>query len=225
MSSTPLIPQAFWFRMALACSRVDGIPREGAKGRLLDLPATAILPDFAQLEGRESWAEIRTAWNPKGFGIAVEVTGKTGPIGPDPDDPAFSDGIQLCIDTRDTRDIHRASKFCHRFSVQLSPSRAGSQLKTTVAQRSIHRAQQDAPRAAAESILSSAEKTRSGWRLEMFFKAEALHGFDPDTNRRLGFMVQVTDPQRGDQFLGVGREFPILDDPSLWATLELKDKG
>jgi hypothetical protein len=38
-------------------------------------------------------------------------------------------------------------------------------------------------------------------------------------------MIQVTDPSRGDQLLGVGREFPIADDPSLWSTLELRDAG
>ncbi len=36
-------------------------------------------------------------------------------------------------------------------------------------------------------------------------------------------MLQVTDPERGDQFLGVGREFPIGEDPSLWSTLDLVD--
>jgi hypothetical protein len=225
MSSAALIPQAFWFRMALTCPHIDGIPREGTKGRLLDLPESAALPQFTQLEGRPSWAEIRTAWNARGLGIAVEVTGKTGPIGADPGDPAFSDGIQLCLDTRDTRDVHRATRFCHRFSVSLAPTRDGSKLKVDVLQRSIHRAQAEPPRAKPESILSRAEKTRTGWRLELFFTADALHGFDPETNRRLGVMIQVTDPGRGDQFLGVGREFPIIDDPSLWATLELKDPG
>lgn len=223
MSSAPLIPQAFWFRVALACPRIDGIPREGAKGRLLDLPATAAFPELTQLEGRPSWAEIRMAWNPKGLGIAVEVTGKAGPIGADPDDPTFSDGIQICLDTRDSRDVHRATRFCHRFSANLAATRDGSKLKVAVLQRSIHRAQAEPPRAKPESILSRAEKTRAGWRLELFFAADALHGFDPETNRRFGIMMQVTDPARGDQFLGVGREFPIIDDPSLWATLELKD--
>ena len=68
-----------------------------------------------------------------------------------------------------------------------------------------------------------AERTLSGWRLELFFPAESLHGFDPETNRRLGFAYQVTDPDRGDQFFGVGREFPVGEDPSLWATLRLAD--
>ena len=62
-----------------------------------------------------------------------------------------------------------------------------------------------------------------GWRLELFLPAEALHGFDPETNRRLGFAYQVTDPDREDQFLGVGREFPVGENPSLWSTLELRD--
>ena len=38
----------------------------------------------------------------------------------------------------------------------------------------------------------------------MFLPAAALNGFDPETNRRLGFAYQVSDHMREDQFLGVG---------------------
>ena len=51
----------------------------------------------------------------------------------------------------------------------------------------------------------------------------ALNGFDPDTNRRLGFAYQIADHVHDDQFLGVGREFPLGENPSLWSTLELRD--
>jgi hypothetical protein len=37
----------------------------------------------------------------------------------------------------------------------------------------------------------------------------------------LGFAYQVSDAQREDQFLGVGRDFPLGENPGLWATLEL----
>ena len=37
------------------------------------------------------------------------------------------------------------------------------------------------------------------------------------------FAYQVTAPDREDQFLGVGREFPVGENPSLWSTLELRD--
>jgi hypothetical protein len=218
---TPLIPQAFWFRLALPCVRKDNVPQTG-KGRLLDLPSECALPDFAQLEGGHSWAEVRAAWNPKGLAVSVEVTGKTAKIAaPAPEGPYASDGVQIWIDTRDTRNVHRATRFCHRFVATLLPQGRGM----NVVQRSIGRAVAEAPTGPKEATLARAETRKNGWLLELFFGAEALNGFDPDTNRRLGFAYQVTDPTRDDQYLSVGREFPVGEDPSLWATLELRERG
>jgi hypothetical protein len=131
--------------------------------------------------------------------------------------------VQLWIDTRDTRNIHRASRFCHWFSAALVPGK--SSVGVEAVQKPIHRAQASAPICRPEQVQTRAERLKGGWRLELFLPAEVLHGFDPDTNRRLGFAYQVTDPERDDQFLGVGREFPIGEDPSLWSTLELVGKG
>jgi hypothetical protein len=216
--SAPLIPQVFWFRMALSCARIDALPRAG-RGLLLDLPPECALPDFSRLEGHASWAQVRVAWNPKGLAVAFEVTGKTGPIVSEPDRPVASDGVQLWIDTRDTRAAHRATRFCHRFVATLAPQGRGA----SVTQRTIARSQADAPMARPEAVLARAEPRKNGWLLELFVTAEALHGFDPETNRRLGFAFQVTDPARDDQYLSVGREFPVGEDPSLWATLELRE--
>ena len=216
--STPLIPQAFWFRVSAPCARVEGIPR--AKGRLLDLPEAHALPDLGPLEGSESWAQARAAWNPAGLAFAFEVFDKAGPISPEPGRPSGIDGVQLWIDTRDTRNVHRATRFCHRFAATLAPA-SGRTLDVDVVQRPIARAIADAPSAKVGAILARAERTLSGWRLELFLPAESLNGFDPETNRRLGFTYQVTDPDRGDRSFGVGREFPVGEDPSLWATLEL----
>lgn len=223
--TTPLLPQAFWFRLAVPCHRIDALPRPVAKGRLLDLPAACTLPATSRLDGRDPWAEVRVAWNPNGLAFAFEVTGKAGPIVRDPVLPDASDGVQLWIDTRDTRDIHRASRFCHRFVALLSPTPKGSSPTVELAPKPIHRAQADPPRIRAEVLQGRAETIRGGWRLEIFLPAEALHGFDPETNRRLGFAYQVNDPDRGAQFLGVGRDFPIGEDPSLWSTLELRDEA
>lgn len=220
--TTDLIPQAFWFRTAVGCRRVDAIPR--SKGRPLGLPESCALPDFGALQGREPLAEIRAGWNAKGLGVAVEVTGKKKPIESDAYAIGGRDEFEVWIDTRDTRDIHRATKFCHRFTATFVGSKKGPTIAVDVAQTKIHRAQADAPTARPGQILAWAEPVRGGYRLELFFPAEALHGFDPETNRRLGFYYRVADPERGDQFLGVGREFPVSDDPSLWATLELRDE-
>ncbi len=218
--STPLLPQAFWFRVSIPCQRVDGLPRTVPRGKLLDLPESCALPDLAQLEGGRSWAEVRIAWNPAGLAVAIEATGKLGPIHFE-EGPTLSNGAQIWIDTRDTRNIHRASRFCHRFTAKLAPGGARTALDVELAQRPIARAVADAPMCAIETLTTRAERLSDGWRLEIFIPSEALHGFDPETNRRLGFAYQVSDPDREDQFLAVGREFPIGEDPSLWSTLEL----
>jgi hypothetical protein len=216
--SAPLLPQAFWFRLAMPCRRIDGLPK--AQGRLLDLPGACALPGTAALEGRDPWAEVRVAWNPGGLAVAVEATRRAGTIRHDPE---ASEGVEVWVDTRDTRTIHRASRFCHRFLAVLAPRGRATALDVAVAQKTIHRALADAPSCRPEAIPARAERLRGGWRLELFLPAEALHGFDPETNRRLGFCYRAIDPDGADQFLGAGREFPVGEDPSLWSTLELRD--
>jgi hypothetical protein len=119
--------------------------------------------------------------------------------------------------------VHRATKFCHHFTVDLIPATRGPEISAQVTQKKIPRAQADAPECDRGAIQARAEPARRGWKLEMFLPREALHGFDPEVNRRLGFYYQVTDADRGDQLLAVGRDFPVGEDPSLWCTLELKD--
>ena len=216
-----LLPQAFWFRLAAACPRIDGIPRRGPAGGLLDLPAACALPDLSSLEGRGSWASVRVGWNPGGPGDRRPGRG-AGRNAARPDRPEGFADVNLWIDTRDTRNVSRATRFCHRFAAHLTLSRDRKGLDVEVTQRPIARAVADAPIASRRGSAARTELTRSGWILELFLPAGALNGFDPETNRRLGFAYQVSDHDREDQFLGVGRDFPLGENPSLWATLELK---
>lgn len=218
--STSLLPQAFWFRLSVNCPKIEEIPR--SHGRLLDLPESCLLPDLGELEGRASWSRVRVGYNASGLGVTFEVTDKASPISLKPERFSVADGVSVWIDTRDTRNVHRATRFCHRFAATLVPGK-GRSLEVEVSQKPIARAVADAPIAKSGSIRSRAERTLSGWRLELFFPADILNGFDPELTRRLGFYYQVTDPDRGDQYLGVGREFPVGEDPSLWATLLLAD--
>jgi len=215
-----LLPQAFWFRVAHSSPRVEAIPRP--KGRLLDLTEAHGLLDLGQLDGRPNWVRVRSGWNARGLGFSFELVDKLGDISPEPARPSGIDTVQLWVDTRDTRTVHRATRFCHRFVVTLMPG-VGRTLDVAVTQKSIARALADPPMTGGAKVVARAERTASGWRLELFLPAEALVGFDPDENRRLGLAYQVTDPDRGEIFSGVGREFPIGEDPSLWATLILND--
>lgn len=222
MSTSTLIPQAFWFRLSVPCPRIEGVPKSTEKGHFLDLPESCRVVPFGELEGKKPWSECRVAWNSSGLALQFQVSGKVGPIQYDPNLADLFDGVQFWIDTRDTRDIHRASRFCHRFSAILVPEKGKKSVGVRFEQRPIHRAQADAPRAKPESIRARAEAVRGGWWLEIFLGAEAVSGFDPETNKRLGFCYQISDADRGDEFLTIGREFPIGEDPSLWSTLELQ---
>ena len=64
-------------------------------------------------------------------------------------------------------------------------------------------------------------KVKGGYRLEAFLPAAVLTGFDPEQHPRLGVYYAVRDGEKGDQFLAVNADFPVADDPSLWAVLEL----
>ena len=216
-----LLPQAFWFRLAASCPRVDGMPRQDQRGGLLDLPAGCALPDLSSLDARASWASVRVGWNAQGLGIAILAQGR-GSQTANPDRPEGFADVNVWVDTRDTRNVSRATRFCHRFAAHLKLSRDGKKLQVELSQRAIARAVADAPICSPDILSARADLTRGGWILELFIPAQALHGFDPETNRRLGFAYQVSDHDREDQFLGVGRDFPIGENPGLWATLELE---
>jgi hypothetical protein len=216
----PLIPQAFWFRLTASCPRVEPLPRPGSQGPLLGLPEAATLPDLGALDGRPSWASVRVAWNPGGLGVAVRAEGFPGKL-PGPVVPEKFAEVHLWIDTRDSRVVSRATRFCHRFSTILSLGGDRKKLTPEIAQRPIARAVADAPLCSPQKLPVRAALDRAGWSLEVFLPAAVLNGFDPDTNRRLGFAYQISDAQREDQFLGVGRDFPLGENPGLWATLEL----
>ncbi len=216
----PLIPPQFLFRYSFAVQYVARMPRQGKS--LLGLPASCAFPNLAALDGpaaRAPAGALRLAWNAAGLGVAVEVQGKSQPPRCLPDDPAGSDGLQVWFDTRNTQSIHRASRFCCHFC--LLPHGGQGHPAPVVVQRPIARAREEAPADSAGLIRIRAESTARGYLLEAWFPAEALHGFDPEANPRLGFYYALNESELGPQYLSVNSEFPFATDPSLWSTLEL----
>jgi hypothetical protein len=220
MSKQALIPQAFWFRFASTCPRIDNIPKTRESGRLLDLPEKCALADIGQLDGKERWAEVRVAWNPGGLAIAVLATG-VSPVQLSGARPEGFANAQFWIDTRDTRTVNRATRFCSRYVARLEAKRSERKLIVKASQQPVVRATADSPRCDPQLIVTRAELSKNAWTLEIFLPAKAVNGFDPETNRRLGFAYQISEFVREDQLLSVGRDFPVGENPSLWSTLEL----
>jgi len=214
-----LLPHRFLFRVAHPCRHVKGVPHEDGD-RLLDLPESCRLENFAAMDGKRNFADVRLAWNELGLAVQAEVRGKEqAPQGHEAR-PRGSDGVTLWVDTRDARTSHRATRYCHQF--HLLPTGGGPDNDEPVfGQSKINRALQDAPLCPPGSVPFRCEPVKRGYLVEAFLPAAVLNGFDPEQNPRLGVYYAVRDAELGEQVLSVGPEFPYWEDPSLWAVLEL----
>jgi hypothetical protein len=213
-----IVPASFLVRLCLPCRHKKAMPRDD--DRLLDLPAEYRLENFAALDNRPGFADVRMAWNELGLGLQVEVKGKDKQPEGDAERPRSSDGVTLWLDTRDARTSHRASRHCHQF--HFLPAGGGPDRDEPLfAQLTIHRAQQDAPACAPRDVPFAAHLKKTGYVVEAFLPAGVLSGFDPEQNPRLGFFFAVRDGELGDHLLSGTPEFPYWEDPSLWSVLEL----
>ncbi len=214
--SESLLAPTFLFRFSVPCHRCE--PLWPAKGPELGPEYT--LPSFGELEGRPKFADVRAAWSHEGLRFAVHVSGKKQNVWCRSSRPEDSDGLHVWIDTRDTHNIHRASRFCHRFAL-LPAGGGGSETQPVARLLMIDRAREN-PKSVADSMLGIRAAVRSGgYTLQAHIPAAALTGFDPPEHPRLGFTYAVVDRELGWQTFTMGPEFPIDEDPSLWGSLEL----
>ncbi|MEX0676635.1 MAG: hypothetical protein WD063_06140 [Pirellulales bacterium] len=214
--SEQLLPTRFLFRFAAPClyeaNLGSGEPRE--------LAAAHRLPSLGELDGEKPFADVRAAWNEAGLALSVRVEGKKHPNWCRETRLDDSDALQVWIDTRDTHNIHRASRFCHRFI--FLPGGAGRNYEKPVAdQMLVDRARENANPVRPGQLQVASEKRVGGYVLATFIPAAALTGFNPVDHPRLGFTYFVFDRELGQQYFSVGSEFPFASDPSLWGTLEL----
>lgn len=211
--NNPLLPTRFLFRFSAPCLYRDplwtntGAPLD-EKHRLIGL---------AELDGQAAWADVRAAWSEAGLAFSIHVHGKSQPPWCRASRPEDSDGLQLWIDTRDVHNVHRASRFCHRFV--FLPTGTGEEAMAETLP--IHRARELPNPVRGGLLRASYEIRRDGYNMLVLIPVEALTGFDPAEHPRLGFTYAVLDRELGEQTFSVGSPMPYREDPSLWATLEL----
>ena len=214
--SEPLLAPTFLFHFSIPCRRCD--PLWSAKGA--ELGSQYVLPSFGELEGRPKFADLRAAWSEEGLLFTLQVSGKRQNVWCRSSRIEDSDGLHVWIDTRDTHNIHRASRFCHRFV--FLPTGGGSAENEPLGRLVvINRARED-PKSVADSTFRIRSNIQpGGYTLRALIPTGALTGYEPLEHPRLGFMYAVVDRELGWQTLTMGSEFPIDEDPSLWGSLEL----
>lgn len=204
------LPGSALFRLAWRCPWREVPPRgKAAWGRECILPATA------GLAGASAFAEVFLCWNEEWLAFAVEVKGKRR-VRPYPEQFWLGDSVELWLDTRDVRNAHRLSRFCHHFVLLPPAGRGGPK-----GGRAFLAEDSPAEPLHPGALKLASRRTPGGYRMELVIEAEALVGYDPLEHPRLGFNYHVNDLELGAQWWTFGRDFPIWKDPSLWGTLIL----
>jgi hypothetical protein len=213
--NSQLITPSFLFRFSLPLARVAGQWPQN-----LPLGEEYRLLNFTALDDARVFADVRAGWNEQGLTFSLRVNGKKHQPWCRDGRIDESDGFHVWIDTRDTKNIHRASRFCHHFA--FLPAGGGPRLDQPLAdQLLINRAREHAQPVRPGVLKVQSQKRVDGYTLDCHVPATALTGFDTDDYPRLGFMYAVSDRELGEQTLAYSREFPYEEDPSVWCTLEL----
>ena len=213
------IPDRFLFRFAVPCRFLEGLARRK------ELPDECVLPNAEALEkpnASRSGAtlEVRAAWSTEGMAFQFSVQGKRKTLWCNPNRPDESDRIELWLDTRNVRNVQRATRFCHRFAcIPTGWGRTGNE--ATVLPLLISRAKQPPNDIPTGSILTHSRIRPDGYIMYVFFSAAALTGFDPKEFPEIGFNWELSDRDMGLRTFSVGAPFPYAENPALWHTLTL----
>ena len=206
-----LIDPTFLFRFEIPLQKAD--LKWTTKG--LKLPASCKIPSFGGLSDGPVFADVRMAWNESGLGIHVSVNGKRQIPWCRETRLDESDGFNLWVDTRCSPGIHRATQYCHRFVWM--PSGSGPRRERPLAALvPIHRARGNPKSVAPDQLKVAASPRHDGYELSGIVPTEALTGYAPADQPRIGIYYAVIDRELGWQTFALTPEYPVADDPSLW---------
>ena len=209
------ISNSLMFRYQIPCSQIKSDDKQA-----VELPAVNRLPDFSDINGDRSFGQLRGAWSASGIYFWLKVTGKKQSLWCRRTQLLESDGLQIWLDTRDTKNVHRATPSCHWFL--LLPEGGGNDQKKPLATMlKINRAKEHSPCINQAPISISSQISKSGYTLSAFIPAVSINGWDVSEHRMIGFNYAIADRELGTQCLGVGMDFPVCEDPSLWSTMKL----
>lgn len=212
-----LIPNRFLIKPELALMHFKTAPP--LNGTLSKWPAESKLPPLCELDGESPFADIYAGWNDQGLYIGVSVRGKSEPLACDSQQFWKGDNVRVMTDMRDTRNIRRATRFCQHF--YLLPAGTDSN-RPTAGGSKVHRASEEGPIAGPNDLVIGSKVRKDGYDLTALLSADALNGFDPDENPRIGLFIIVEDMELGQQSLSVADDMNWHIDPSTWPTAILK---
>ena len=213
------IPSNLLFRYQIPCRKVVS---KSKTPKAVELDESYRLPHFGEFDGQYQFADVRIGWSALGVHATLIVKGRQMPLECRETAILDSDSLYLWVDTRNTGDVHRATRFCHWFV--LLPAGGGAKKNKPVANPvKINRAREVSPSFNRSKILIDSTVSKTGYQINALIPAACLNGWNPDEQSLIGFNFMVNDSELGYQTLALGPDMPIEEDPSLWHTLKLVD--
>lgn len=213
-----VLPKRSFFRFELTVPRLERPPK--ADGNLRDWNAAHRIPPLIEIEGSEAIADAYWGWNEDFLAVAFEVPNRRGKPVCEPKHWWKKDGIRVCIDTRDARDVRRATRFCHLFYI-LPVGGGPARSDPVVGLHRMSRAKEPPATVDVSRIRLGVHVRADRYAVEAVFPAEVLSGWRPAEHPRIGFFYKVKDSQRGPQHLTATDDLGWNVDPSTWATAVL----
>lgn len=193
---------------------LDGHVKKWSEGHLL--PPLVVLEEH-DTHDAEPIADVYAGWNEDGLIFGFDVPDRPGKLSGDSKDWWKHDGVRICVDTRDTRDLKRATRFCHLFYAL--PVGGGADKKSPiVGQQRMSRSKEPPPSVDTRRIRVATNIQRGQWYLEVLLPGSCLNGWDPAEHPRIGLYYKLKDLRLGTQQFAAEDELGWDVDPSLWPT-------
>lgn len=208
------LPVRSLFRFELSIHHLPKLPP--LDGHVGKWESRYLLPALCTVDGQSALADVYAGWNDDGLMFAFDVPGRGEPFEVDEKSWWKGDGLRICVDTRDSRDLKRATRFCHFFYVL--PTGGGRDGSAPVA--GVHRmsrSKEPPPTVDPSDIRVALHATRRRWGAEVLLPASCLNGWSPAEQPRIGIYYKVQDLRLGAQHLTATDELGWNVDPSTWA--------
>jgi hypothetical protein len=183
-----------------------------------------LLPDFSHLNDKKAYGRVKLAWSVDGLTFECKVRGKKSPPQFVQDKGGFSDGLRVWIDTRNSPNVHRATRYCHCF--HFFPT--GKTQSSGVPHRcrgildEVARAREQPNTIQPSDLQVECHSQADGYDLVIFIPGSCLTGYQPQDFDRLRIYYDIVDAELGTQSQAWTPELRYAEDPSLWMEARLQ---
>ena len=213
----PTLDPSLLVRLRLRAHKLDRVFSDRPEA----LPDECILPCLSsELNGQAKFAQVRMGVGTNALFFQCDVQGKTQLPWCRESRLEDSDGLHVWIDTRNSREVQRATKFCHRYG--FAPMGRGPKADLPfVGWATINRARENPPPPPDDQLAIRARVADGRYRLVAALHFNALSGLDLNDFPTIGFYFAVLDRELGWQSLALQPDLPVMDNPNLWAQMQL----